>query len=320
MLPRRSLLAATLAMPAIARAQAPWPADRPVEVIVPFPAGGGVDVMTRLVMPLIAERIQGFRPVITNRPGAAGQLGLEVIFNAAPDGYTLGATTTPAHSGIPLERAVRYRALDFTFLANIVEDPNCIYVRTESPYRTLADLIAAAKARPGTLDCGTTGIGSDDHIVMMEFEQLAGIPPFIHVPFAGSAPLVPQLLGGHIALAVGNTNEAVTLSREGKLRVLAVAMARRSADLPDAPTFRELGYDLVAGAARGIIGPPNMPPAVVARLEAAFREALADPAFKAEMAKQIMPMRPAIGAEYKALATEVDAKLQELWKRRPWKG
>jgi len=291
-----------------------------VEVIVPFPAGGGVDVMARLVMPLVAERIPGMRAIITNRPGAAGQLGLEVIFNAAPDGYILGATTTPAHSGIPLERPARYRPLDFTFLANIVEDPNCIYVRAESPVRSLADLVAVAKAKPGSLDCGTTGIGSDDHIVMLEFEALAGIPPFIHVPFAGSAPLVPQLLGGHIALAVGNTNELIPLAREGKLRGLAVASAARSPDLPEMPTFREAGYDLVAGAARGIIGPPNLPPGITQRLEQAFREALADAGFKAEMAKQIMPMRAAVGAEYKALATEVDTKLQELWKRRPWRG
>jgi tripartite-type tricarboxylate transporter receptor subunit TctC len=123
-----------------------------MEVIVPFPPGGGVDLMARLVMPLVAERIPGLRVVVSNRPGAASQIGLEATFNAAPDGYTLGATSTPAHSAIPIERPARYRALDFTFLANIVEDPNCIYVRTESPIRSLADLVAQAKARPGSLD------------------------------------------------------------------------------------------------------------------------------------------------------------------------
>ena len=110
------------------------------------------------------------------------------------------------------------------------------------------------------------------------------------------------------------------LAREGKLRCLAVATPERVADLPGAPTFHECGYDLIAGAARGIIGPPGMPLAIVARLEQAFREALAEPAFKAEMARQIMPMRPLIGADYKAMAAAVDAKLQDLWKRRPWRG
>jgi tripartite-type tricarboxylate transporter receptor subunit TctC len=315
-------LAASLAAPSLAprglRAQPAWPADRPVEIIVPFPPGGGVDILARLVLPVVAERIPGMRGIVTNRPGAAGQIGLEAVFNAAPDGYTLGATTMPAHSGIPLERPARYRPLDFTFLANIVEDPNCIYVRTDSPLRNLADLVAQSKAKPGGIDYGTTGIGSDDHILMLEFEAAAKLPPLTHVPFAGSAPLIPQLLGGHIAAGVGNTTELVTLSREGKLRGLAIAATARAADLPDLPTFRELGYEVVAAAARGIVGPPGMPPAVTARLEAAFREALADPAFKAEMARQFMPMRPLIGADYRAEAARVDAALQELWKVRPW--
>lgn len=318
---RRALLAAGLAMPALAaRAQPAWPNDKPVEVIVPYPPGGGVDILARLVMPVVAERIPGMRTVVTNRAGAAGQIGLEALFAAAPDGYTLGATTMPAHSGIPLERPARYRALDFTFLANIVEDPNCIYVRADSPLRSLADLIAQAKAKPGSLDYGTTGIGSDDHILMLEFEAAARLPPLTHVPFAGSAPLIPQLLGGHIAAGVGNTTELVTLSREGKLRGLAIAATARAADLPDLPTFRELGFEVVASAQRGIIGPPGLPPAITARLEAAFRDALADPAFKAEMARQFMPMRPLIGAAYKTEAMRVDAQLQELWKLRPWRG
>jgi tripartite-type tricarboxylate transporter receptor subunit TctC len=325
---RRALLAAALAAPGLApsrpRAQpaplAAWPNDKPVEVIVPYPPGGGVDILARLVMPVVAERIPGMRTVVTNRPGAAGQIGLEAIFNAAADGYTLGATTTPAHSGIPLERPARYRAMDFTFLANIVEDPNCIYVRADSPIRTLADLVAQARAKPGSIDYGTTGIGSDDHILMLEFEAAAKLPPLTHVPFAGSAPLIPQLLGGHIAAGVGNTTELVPLSREGKLRGLAIAATRRAADLPDLPTFREQGFEVVAAAARGIVAPPGLPPAITARLEAAFREALADPAFKAEMARQFMPLRPLIGAEYKAMAMQVDQQLQELWKLRPWRG
>jgi tripartite-type tricarboxylate transporter receptor subunit TctC len=317
---RRLFLAATLAAPASARAQAAWPGDKPIEVIVPFPAGGAVDVMTRLIMPLVAERIRGANVVVVNRPGAAGQIGLEAIFNAAPDGYTLGATTIPAHSAIPLERPARYRPLDFTFLANIVDDPNCIYVRTESPLRSLADVLAQAKAKPGGLDYGTTGIGSDDHILMLGLEALAGLPPLTHVPFAGAAPLLPQLLGGHLALAVGNTTELVILSREGKMRGLAIAAETRLAALPEMPTFRELGLDLVASASRGIIGPPGMPPTITTRLEEAFRDAMANPVFLREMERQHMPLRPLFGADYKHMAAEVDGQLRELWQRRPWRG
>jgi tripartite-type tricarboxylate transporter receptor subunit TctC len=319
---RRALLAGagTLAVPATLHAQAAWPADKPVEVIVPFPAGGGVDVMTRLVMPLVAAQIPGFRPVIINRTGAAGQIGLEATFNAAADGYTIGATTIPAHNAIPLERSVRYRAMDFTFICNIVEDANCFYVRAESPFRTVADVVAAARARPGQITYGTTGIGSDDHLFMLAFEAAANVPAMVQVPFAGAAPLIPQLLGGNMDLAVLNVNDALQLKREGRVRILAQGAARRQAEASDVPTFREQGVDIVGGASRGIVGPPNMPPAIVARLETAFRNALNDEGFRRDAERQFMPLRALVGAEYKAFAQGVDDSLKRLWQVRPWRG
>src|SRR3712207_8813424 len=119
---------AVAATPRLACAQAPWPGERSIEVIVPFPPGGGVDVMARLFLPFVAQRIPGARFVVTNRAGAAGQIGFEAAFNAAPDGHTLGAATLPNLNAIAMERAVRSRALDFTFIANVVEDPSCLYV------------------------------------------------------------------------------------------------------------------------------------------------------------------------------------------------
>lgn len=312
--------AAALAAPASPRAQAPWPGERPVEVIVPFPPGGGVDVMTRLIMPLIAAQIPGMRHIVVNRAGAAGQIGLEATFNAAPDGYTLGATTIPAHNAIPLERPARYRPLDFTFLANIVEDANCFYVRAESPIRSVNDLVKSAKARPGGLSYGTTGVGSDDHLFMLAFEALAGVPPLVHIPFAGAAPLLPQLIGGHMDLAAINVNDALGMAREGKLRILAQAAARRQREAPDVPTFRELGLDIVHGASRGIVGPPGLPAEIAGRLERAFAAAMADEGFQRDAQRNFMPLRPVVGAAYKQMAAGVDAHLQELWRQRPWRG
>ena len=319
---RRTLLAGAglLAAPAALRAQPAWPGDKPVEIIVPFPPGGGVDVMTRLIMPLVAAQIPGFRPVVVNRAGAAGQIGLEATFNAAPDGYTLGATTIPAHNAIPLERSVRYRAMDFTFLCNIVEDANCFYVRGDSPFRTVQDVVDAAKARPEQLTYGTTGIGSDDHLFMVAFEAAAGLRPMVHVPFAGAAPLIPQLLGGNMDIAVLNVNDALQLKREGRLRILAQGAERRQPEASDVPTFREAGFDIIGGASRGIVGPPGMPAPVVARLEAAFRAAVNDAGFRREAERQFMPLRPLIGAEYKAFAQSVDDHLKRLWQVRPWRG
>jgi tripartite-type tricarboxylate transporter receptor subunit TctC len=325
-LARRRLLAG-LALPVLARPGAAgaqggggWPGERPIEVVVPFPPGGGVDVMTRLILPLMQARLPGSSFVVINRAGAAGQLGLEVTFNAAPNGYTIGATTIPAHSGIPIERAARYRPLDFTFLGNIVDDPNAFFVRADSPIRGLAELVARAKAGPGSVSYGTTGIGSDDHIVMLEFEALARIPEQTHIPFAGSAALTPQLLGGHLDMAVGNAGEMIVLQRERKVRGLAVATAERMREAPETPTFRELGFDIVAGASRGLVGPPGIPEPIAARLREALGGAMADPAFLRDAERLVMPLRPLLGEEYRAMAAAVDAQLRALWQRRPWRG
>ena len=222
---RRALgaAAAVLAAPTLLRAQGAWPGDRPIEVIVPYPPGGGVDTMARIVLPFVAQHVPAARFVVTNRAGAGGQVGFEAIFNAAPDGHTLGALAVPAISTFPLERQVRYRPLDFSFLANVVDDPSTVYVAAGSPVRTLQDLVQAAKARPGRMDYGTTGVGSDDHLLMLGLEGLAGLQPMTHAPFAGAAPLLAQVLGGHIELGVGNMAEILAAMREGRVRALGQA-------------------------------------------------------------------------------------------------
>jgi tripartite-type tricarboxylate transporter receptor subunit TctC len=319
---RRQILAggaAVLAAPRFAKAQAAWPGERPVEVIIPFPAGGGVDVMARLVMPLVAAQIPGMRPVVTNKIGAAGQIGLEAIFNSAPDGYTLGATTLPAHNAIPMERPARFKAMEFTFLANIVGDANCFYVRADSPFRNVADLVAAARARPGQLTYGTTGVGSDDHLFMLNFEQAANVPPMVHIPFPGAAPLIPQLLGGHMDFAAINVGDALAMKREGRLRILAQAAERRSEEAQDVPTFREEGIDVLNGAERGMIAPPGLPEAITSRLTAAFTVALRDTDFLREARRQFFPLHVLIGADYRTMAQQTEDHLQVLWQRRPWR-
>ncbi|MCO6416518.1 tripartite tricarboxylate transporter substrate binding protein [Siccirubricoccus sp. KC 17139] len=313
---------AVLAIPRLAHAQtfSAWPSsDRSVEVIVPVTPGGPLDGMVRLVMPLVAERIPGLRAVVTNRPGAGSQIGLEATFNAAPDGYTFGATSMPAQMAIPVERPARYRAMEFTFLANVVEDPNAFYVAAGSPVRDVADLITRARAAPGTISCGTTGIGSDDHLFLIAFESTARVPPLVHVPFNGNAVLFPQLLGGHLDLAAVNISDAIALKREGKVRALAVAAAERSPTAPEVPTMRELGFEVIGAASRGILGPPSLPGPIAERLQEAFRGALADPRSVAEAERQFMPLRPLIGAEYRRMAQGIEDTVRALWQERPWR-
>ena len=265
---RRTLFAVALAGPGIARAQQAWPGERPMEVVVPVPPGGGLDAMARVLMPHVCNHLGGgARFIVLSRPGAGTQVGNEAIFNAPPDGYTLGAVTAPALPALPIERAVRYRTAEFTWIANVVEDPNAFFVEASSPLRSLGDLAAAARGRPGAVSYGSTGVGGDDHIAMLAYEAAQALPPMVHVPYAGSAPATQALLGGHIDLLVGNISEAIALQRDGRIRALGVAAAARFPALPMVPTFREQGFDFVAAASRGFVAPPGLPAGIRPRLD-----------------------------------------------------
>jgi tripartite-type tricarboxylate transporter receptor subunit TctC len=320
---RRRLLAAALplaglAAPRVLRAQAGWPTERPIEVIVPFPPSGGVDTMVRGVLAHVAPRLPGARFAVVNRPGAAGQLGFEANFNAAPDGYTLGAATNTAMNAISIERTPRYRPEAFTYVANVVDDPGGFWVHPESPWRSLKDLAEAARREPESFGVGTAGVGSDDHILQLSFEAAAGVR-LVHVPYNGTAPTLRDLLGKRLPIGSFNMGEGLPLLREGRARCLGQAGPRRWEPVGEVPTFREQGFDVVGGSARGIAGPPGIPAPIRARLEAAFREAMADPAFLAEAAKLNLPLRPLIGEEYRAMMAADLANLRAIWARRPWK-
>ncbi len=319
---RRLFLTTALAAPTLARAQTQpaWPGERPIEIIVVVPPGGGLDALARLLAPHLATKLgNGARFVINNRGGAGTQIGNEAIFNAAPDGFTLGCITAPALLAVPIERQARYSGTGFSYLANVVEDPNAFWVRADSPFKSTADLLATARARPGTLSYGTTGVGGDDHIAMLAFEGATGMPPMVHAPFAGSGPGMQALLGGHLDLSVGNISESIALLREGKLRCLGVAATTRYPATPEVPTFREQGINLIAAASRGFVAPPGLPPAIQARLEAAFTAALAEPAFIRDAERAAMPLRPVVGAAYRQMMLSMDENLRALWQRRPWK-
>ena len=317
---RRTLLAAVLAAPGLARAQQAWPGDRPLEIVVPVLPGGGLDAMARLLMPRVCDHLgNGARFVVLSRPGAGTQVGNEAVFNAPPDGYTLGAVTAPALPALPIERTVRYRTTEFSWIANVVEDPNAFFVEASSPLRSLGDLATAARGRPGGVSYGSTGVGGDDHIAMLAYGAAQALPAMVHAPFTGSAPATQALLGGHIDLLVGNISEAIALQRDGRIRALGVAAPARFPALPAVPTFREQGFDFVAAASRGFVGPPDLPTEIRRRLEAAFAAALAEPGFIAEAGRLAMPLRPLVGGAYAAMIAEMDASLRELWRRHPWK-
>ncbi len=308
---------ATAALGGRAAAQGAWPAARPIEIIVGFSPGGGVDVMARAVSPFLATHLPGARFAIINRPGAGGQLGHEAAAAAAADGDTLGASTLPGLVSHPAERAVRYRVEDLTYLANLVDDPCGLFVRPDSPLRSLADLVAAARAAPERLSYGLTGVGSDDHLTMLRLEAAANVR-LTHVGFPGIGQMVPQVLNGQVDIAAMNVSEALPFVRDGRMRGLAQAAAERWPSLPDLPTYREQGMDVVGSAARGFIAPPGLPPAIRDRLIEALAAVAADPAFLREAERLAMPLRPVMGEAFRAQVLAMAAEVQAMWARRPW--
>ncbi len=319
---RRRLLAASLgaglATPTILSAQLGWPRERPIQIIVPFPPGGGTDINIRAMISHFERHLPGARFVVLNRGGAGGEIGYTAMAQAAPDGLTIGTVITPSLQTITIERQPRYALTDFAYLGTIVEDPSGFHVAPSGPIRSLGDLIAQAKARPGTIAVGTAGIGSDDHLLMLALERAAGIS-LNHVPFAGQAPTVTALLGGHIQVASMNMGESVALIREGSVRAIAAAGPQRFAMTPDIPTFRESGYAIDTGVVRSLVTQAAVPEPIRRRLEEMIAATMRDPAWIADAERLFVPLRYRTPDETRALVLREADALRELWRQRPWR-
>jgi tripartite-type tricarboxylate transporter receptor subunit TctC len=240
--PIRQLMGVALALAALGAAgQTAYPAG-PIRLIVPFPAAGGTDVVARLVSAKISAGTPGWNFVIDNRPGAGGNIGLDAVAKAKPDGATLGMGQTANLAINPaLYPTMPYQATkDFVPVAVVAAQPVVLVVRADAPYRTLADLIAAAKAKPGSLTMASAGNGTVGHLTGELFRKQAGID-FVHVPYKGAGPASTDLLGGQVVFYFATPQAAVPLIKSGKLRGLAVTSAERVQVLPDVPTAREGG-------------------------------------------------------------------------------
>lgn len=315
---RRALLAAPLFAPALVRAQgSTWRPDHQITMIVAYAAGGGTDTAARTIGRFM-ERDLGQPIVVLNRPGAGGEIGFTELARARPDGYTIGFINTPSIVTVPIERRARFTLDDFTLIANIVDDPGGIWVLPDSPWRSLADLLAAARARPETIGYGTTGIGSDDHLAILALER-ATSTRFLHVPFAGSAQVKQNLLSRAIPLAVMNMAEGINEMQQGQMRALAQMGETRWEPAAQVPTLKELGYDVVEGSMRGMAAPAGMPPEVLARLAQALRKTVDDPEFQALARQQALPLRFLAPDAYRAELLALRARYQALWAQHPWR-
>jgi tripartite-type tricarboxylate transporter receptor subunit TctC len=265
---------AAAALPAFAQA---WPA-KAVRVVVPYPPGGPVDISARLLAPKLQEAL-GQPFLVENKPGAGGNIGADFVAKSAPDGYTIGMGAIATHAINPaLMASVPYDPIrDFRHLALVVQVPNVLVVNTELPVRSVAELVAYAKARPGKLDFASGSTGSTGHLAGELFKQMTGTF-MVHIPYKGAPPAVADLLAGRVQLMFDNLASALPNVKAGKLRALAVTTLKRSASLPDLATLDESGlkgFDMTTWW--GLMGPAGLSNEVVQRLSAEILKAMDAP-------------------------------------------
>jgi len=275
---------------------------KPVTMIVAFPPGGVAELVGR---PLAAsmEKSLGQPVIILNRPGAGGAVGTTVAAKATPDGYTILMTLSSISIfpvSDPLEgKPAPYQISDFMPIALVTADPTVLVVRADSPYKTVQDFVAAAKANPGKINYSSSGVYGTLHVAMEMFAGAAGIELF-HIPYQGGGPAVTALLGDQVQALASGPAAAVGQIKGGKMRALAGWGAKRLALMPELPTFKELGYrDVEFYIWSGVVAPAAIPPNVQHKLRAAVRAAAADPQFTAAMAKVSTPINYLDAPEFK---------------------
>lgn len=315
LLPALTLCAAA-AMPAISQAAYP---EQPIKMVVAYAAGGGTDIIARLVAQYMQKHMGGNASIVViNRPGAGGGIGFTEVSNAQPDGYTIGFLNTPNVLTIPIERKSNFHWQNFDLIGNVVDDPGNFSVHADTPIKSLAELVSYAKANPGKVTYGTTGIGSDDHLAALMLERAAGVQ-FTHVPFKGAAEVHNAVAGKQIMMAAMNIGEALQYQKGGTpLRHLGQMSQKRSTLAPNVPTFKEQGYDVIMASLRGVGAPKNLPPAIREQLVTALQKAVVDPEFQAKAANYFAPLRYLPPAAYAAELKDSEAGFKQLWQVMPW--
>src|SRR5258706_9655218 len=297
-------LAALALMPGTAAAAYP---EGPITMFIAYSPGGGTDLVARALTPYLEKYLGGgARIVIVNRAGAGGEIGFSAIANAPADGYTIGFVNTPPLMTIPIERKAQFTPQSFEYLGNIVDDPCNFSVHTDTPVRNLQELAAYAKANPGKLTVGSTGIGSDDHLLMLMFERRAGVE-MTHLPVKGSADVRGALLSKQIDVAAMNVAEPLQYIRGGApIRNLGQFSPARTNLAPDLPTGREQGYDFELSSLRGLAAPKGLPADVREQLVKAVATAAADPEFQAQAVKFYAPLRFLAPAQFEQIVRDAE--------------
>ncbi|HEY4980801.1 MAG TPA: tripartite tricarboxylate transporter substrate binding protein [Pseudolabrys sp.] len=258
--------------------------NKPIKIIVCVPAGGGVDTAARIVAEGLHQRL-GQPVVIENRAGAAGNIGAEAVFTSDPDGYTLlAAQPAPLTINPLLYKKMNFDPAQFVPVAIMTVIPNVLLVRPDFPAKTAQEFIAYAKANPGKINYASQGIGTTSHLTAALLEHVTGAK-LVHVPYKGTSPALNDIIASHVDIIFMELASAIKLHQGGRARILAVATAKRVANLPDIPTLGEVGItDFESSAWNAIAAPPKTPAAIVAKLNKAINEVLKSPEVQAHFA------------------------------------
>lgn len=288
---------------------------KPVMLAVGYPAGGSTDIGARIVASL-AEKDLGQPMVVVNKAGAGGQVCWTELARQKPDGYFIGFINLPAFNTTVLdpERKATFNLDSFTPIINQVLDPGVIYVRPESPYKNLKDLIEGARKHPGGIKAGTTGILSDDHMAILMIEEAAKVK-FRIVHFDGDSPQITALLGKQIDVSFLNTGGVVPRVKNGDIRVVTVMDREKSKFYPDALTSREQGYPtVISSSTRGIVGPKGLPEPIVKKLRDVLKKAIENPEHVQKMDRAGLGIRLMTGDEYVSYIRDLHERTKKLMK------
>ena len=269
-----------------ALAQAPFP-TKPVRLVVPFPAGGTTDILARAAAQKLSETL-GQQVIVDNRPGAGGNIGAELVAKAPADGYTLLMGTVGTHAINPsLYAKMPYdHVKDFAPVILVAGVPNVLVVNPDLPFKTVADVVAYAKANPGKLNFASSGSGTSIHLSGELFKVMAGVQ-MTHVPYKGSAPALTDLIGGQVQLMFDNLPSALPQIKGGKLRAVAVTSTTRAAALPDVPTVAESGLPgFESSSWFGILAPAGTPKDIIAKINTDVQKWLSTPEAKEKLLGQ----------------------------------
>ena len=280
-------IASLMAVPVVgAQSAAQSFPNKPIRFVVPFPPGGGNDILARALAPKMSE-ILGQQVVVDNRAGAGGNIGADYVAKSPPDGYTIviasnQVTMNPwIYSKLPFDIAK-----DFSPVAQIASVPMLLAINPEVPAKNIKEFIALAKAKPGSLNYSTPGLGTPQHIAFEVFNFDAGVK-VTHVPYKGTSPSIVDLIGGQVQATIGTMASLEQHVKTGKVRAIAVSTPQRSPTMPDVPTIEEgglKGYNVPLWYS--VLAPANTPKEIVAKISASIRDALRDPQTKAQLAKQ----------------------------------